>query len=86
MEVHAIIEYLVLKVNEDSKGIGIKYAWLSIQLLFQKLFHSFDAQRIAVMHEWWEWNPAVVARDQNSRELFEGYCGPQDIFTLEDGN
>lgn len=32
LEVDAIVEYLMLKVNEDGKGIGIEHACWSIEL------------------------------------------------------
>ena len=37
------------------------------------------------MHEWWEWDLMVIAWGQSGRKIFKGGCGPQDLFTLEEG-
>lgn len=47
LKVHAIVEYLVLKMNEDSKGIAIEYAWLSPS----KSSSIRSMQCVSIMHE-----------------------------------
>ena len=78
-EPHAILEHVMLEVNEEIKGIGFNHAWGTIQFLFKKLLHGFDLQRVTIIHKWRERDSAVVAWDQNAGKLFERCSGPQDL-------
>ncbi|KAF8132417.1 hypothetical protein EV363DRAFT_1295882 [Boletus edulis] len=82
LEIHIVVEYFTSEVNEDTQRIGVEYARFGTQLLFKKLVHSLDLQWVAVVHAWREWNSAVVAWDQNARELLEGRSG-QDAYNLK---